>query len=293
VTTYAQKLRHILPTLIAIIFGTVLFVTVLRLVLDVQFKLVHFNEMVWEIWIPAVAPWIPITLWLRQRIRVLTFNYMEYRRKLAYQLVPALTIMMMLIISQTYITNATGNLTVLEHVEDITTKPLTRYYRINDINIHTEEQAVTAGFHASGRYGSTYLINLYFAIPMVQNKSAEVPKIWYGVKFHIELSNSKNEAEKEYAYNRFLQDCTWKMRGYNYTNIDHMLRVPVSEDRDKFVEAIRTRYTIYEDDIIVLQPVREKFENRNDYKLPWFFGSFAIGITIFMLMLIWPGYKGS
>lgn len=57
----------------------------------------------------------------------------------------------------------------------------------------------------------------------------------------------------------------------------------------KAIEA-RTKQSA-DESYIVLEPIQESYDKRNGNKLAWIFGSFAIGFSVLLLALIFPGYS--
>ena len=57
----------------------------------------------------------------------------------------------------------------------------------------------------------------------------------------------------------------------------------------KAIEA-RTKQPV-DESYIVLDPIQESYDKRNGNKFVWIFGSFAIGFSVLLLALIFPGYS--
>ncbi|MBL7839652.1 MAG: hypothetical protein JNJ75_05900 [Cyclobacteriaceae bacterium] len=288
---YSKKLRYILPTLLAITFGTVIFFVLLRLLLEFGLHVSTIKEEVWHKGIPFFMPWIPVMIWLRPRLRVLTFDSFEDRRRSAFLLTAALTIMMATVMSQEYLTTATGELTEVKRVGDIESMPPARYYHIEQFAVNTELQGFASQLREYGKRNEKLMMDLYFVCPMVDESAKEqIPTIWYGVHFHNEISNRLSAAQTEREYQSFRNRCEYEMLGYQYTTVDHLERVTASEKQDRYQEAIKSTRAAA-GDYIILEPVREKYEARSGNKLVWAVGSIPIGLAVFMLMLVGADYK--
>ncbi|HMV10861.1 MAG TPA: hypothetical protein PK325_13770 [Cyclobacteriaceae bacterium] len=292
VDNYSKKLAHILPTLLAITFGTLIFFVLLRFLLDIGFHVLQSKEEVWHKGIPFFAPWIPVMIWLRPRLRVLTFDIFEDRRRSAFLVTAGATIMIATMMSQQYLTTATGALMEVKRVGDIEAMPPARYYRIESFTVNTEVQGSTAELREYGKRNEKLMMDLYFVCPMVDEFAKEqIPKIWYGVHFQKEIYNDLNPHQQENEYQSFRRRCEYDMLGYQYTKVDHMERVPLSDKLDRYREAVRQSVPAAGEDCIILEPVTKPYDARNGNKLAWIFGSIAIGLTVFMIMLIWPDYR--
>lgn len=121
-TTYITKLKHILPTFIAVTLGTVVGISLLRWVITIQFPVIDLKEEVWTLWIPIVFPWVPITLWLRQKFRILTFKKDNDNGRFFFQVIAWGVMTAMLFVSQSYLTTASGKLQTLTDIQEIDSK---------------------------------------------------------------------------------------------------------------------------------------------------------------------------
>lgn len=289
---YSKKLAHILPTLLAITFGTVIVFVLLRLLLELGLHVSTIKEEVWQKGIPFFAPWIPVMIWLRPRLRVLTFDAFEDRQRSAFLVTSGATIMIATMMSQQYLTTATGALTEVKRVGDIEAMPPARYYRIERFAVNTALQGFASTLREYGKRNEKLMMDLYFVCPMVDESAQEqIPKVWYGVHFHKEISNRLTAAQTEREYQSFRNRSEYEMLGYQYTTVDHMERVTASDKLEQYREAVKRSMYVAASDSVILEPIREKYEARNGNKLAWVFGSIAIGLATFMILLIWADYK--
>ncbi len=293
--TYNTKLKHILPTFLIVTFGTVIGLALARWLLCLQFSIIDINEEVWVIWLPIISPWIPITLWLRQRFRILTFKKDNDKGRFFFQIISWGVMTAMLLVSQSYLTTATGKLQKLTDIKEIEKVEKARYYKVTNFSVATKSGGVYTDFRTSGKYNQYLNFNIYFVTPILSDTSEPIGKTykyWYGVKYRKQISNKIDADEKEKKYQAFYDQCIEKMNEYKFDSLDHFERRPTSDDRQNFIKAIEARTKERtEDHYIVLEPVQEKYENRNGNKLAWIFGSFGIGLAVLLFSLIWPGYS--
>lgn len=293
---YILKLKHILPTFLTVTFGTVFGLAFFRWLLCIQFSLLDIKEEIWVLWLPLIFPWIPITLWLRQRFRVLTVKKGDTdKARFFFQIISWGVMTAMLFFSQAYLTTATGKLKELSTISDIDKTEKARYYKLTDFVVAPYFGGSYTDFRTSGKYNQYLNFDVYFVTPILKDSTEiikNIPKYWYGVKFKEQISNKISNEEKEKKYQAFYNDCIEKMNKYEFHSLDHFERKPTSDDRQNFLKAIeaRTKQTA-DDNFIVLQPIKEKFEDRNGNKFAWIFGSFGIGLGVLLFSLIWPGYN--
>lgn len=294
--TYIKKLQHILPTFLAVTFGTVFGLGFIRWLFCLQFSIIDIKEEIWVLWLPLIFPWIPITLWLRQRFRILTVKKGDTdKARFFFQIISWGVMTAMLFVSQAYLTTATGKLKELSTISDIDKTEKARYYKLTDFAVAPYFGGSYTDFRTSGKYNQYLNFDIYFVTPILKDTTetiTKIPKYWYGVKFKEQISNKINNEEKEKKYEAFYNECIDKMNNYDFHSLDHFERKPNSDDRQNFLKAIEARTKQAADNnFIVLEPIAEKYEDRNGNKFAWIFGSFGIGLAVLLFSLIWPGYS--
>lgn len=293
--TYITKLKHILPTFFIIAFSTIIGLLIFRWLFVIQFDIIDIKEEVWCLWLPMGLPWIPILIWLRPRFRILTFKKDNDNGRFFFQFLSAATIIACLLVSQNYLTTASGKLIELSTISDINKTEKARYYKLTNFSVAPNYGGSFTDFRTSGKYNQHLNFDVYFVTPILKDTSktiTDIPKYWYGVKFKEQISNKISPEEKEKKYEAFYNECIDKMNKYDFYSLDHFERKPTSDDRQNFLKAIEARTKQTEDEnFIVLEPIKERFEDRNGNKFAWIFGSFGIGLGVLLFSLIWPGYS--
>lgn len=292
--SYLNKIRHILPTLLIVAFGTVIGVSLVRWILCIQFSLLNLKEEIWNLWIPLILPWIPITIWLRPRFRVLIFKKETDNRRFMFQVISWGMMTAMLFVSQAYLTTATGKLESIKNIHQIDKTETARYYKKDKFAVAPYYGGSYTDFRTSGKYNQDLNFDVFFVTPILKDTSeiiSNTPRYWYGVKYHKQISNKISNEKKEQEYQAFYDECLQKINSYNFYSLDHFERKPNSDDLQNFLKAIEVRTNQKSDDYVVLVPVMENYESRNGNKFVWIFGAFGIGATVFLLLLIWPDFS--
>ncbi|MBL0745391.1 rhomboid family intramembrane serine protease [Chryseolinea lacunae] len=290
---YNLKFRHILPTFLYISLGSIVLLSLLHYFTSIQFELI--KEDIWAIWAPIAFPWIPITIWLRPKLRVLIFRKETDRRRFLFQFIAWVTMTATLLISQEYVTTATGKLLSVNTVEDIERLPKERYYTLKNFEVAVPGGGMYADFSTSGKNNQNFDMALFFAFPIVKDSSQQKIKnhsCWYGVKFRKQISNRLEPEEKEKIYTDFHATCMDELKNYNFSDVTYFERLPKSKDREDFQAAVaRALDTQTAEDSIILKPQHNSFAERTGNKLAWIFGSYGIGLVIFLLVLLWPRFS--
>ena len=292
--TYLAKLKHILPPFLITAIATIGGFSLFRWLFVIQYNIIDINEEIWCLWLPVTLPWIPVLVWLRPRFRVLTFK--KDNGSSFFQFLAGGTIVACLVVSQAYLTTATGKLQKISTISDIENVEKSRYYALKDFSIDRNYRGGSYGsWRTSGRYSGRLHFDIFFVYPIVEGTSQFdnfIPKYWYGVKFTKEISNRISSEEKEKMREAFYNECLEKMREYDFHALNHFERLPTSDDKKHYLKAIEARTgQIADYDFVVLEPIKENYEDRNGNKFAWIFGSFGIGLGILLFALIWPGYS--
>ncbi len=287
---YSTKVRHIMPVFFYVTLGTLAALAFIRYFLAIETEVLDFKREVWELWIPLALPWVPITIWLRPRFRILIFRKYSDRRQFLFQFLTWLTMGWSIMVSQTYLTTASGTLQQVANIEELDKQDKSAYYQIRSFQVLTSFGTSSTDVRASGKHNEYLNIHIYFACPIVRdslsNESASF-KYWYGVSFKKQISNRLSMEQKEYEYNKFYKESVDKMNHYAFHDLTYFERLPNTEDRDGFLKAVAIR-TKENTGAVILEPKQEPFENRNGNKLLWIFGSHLIGTSVFLLVLTWP-----
>jgi rhomboid protease GluP len=279
-----------MPTFFYATLGTLIALAFIRYFLAIEIELLDVKLEVWEIWIPMVLPWIPITIWLRPKFRILTFRKESDRKQFLFQFMTWMIMGASLVISQMYITTASGTLQPVVDIEELDQKDPTRYYEISSFQILAAFGTSSNDVRASGKHNQHLNINIYFAFPIVKDTHTDQTtsfKYWYGVSFKKQISNRLSMDEKEREYNTFFSECINKINGYPFHDLTYFERLPNTDDRDGYLKAVATRAEVHNEPVI-LEPKHEPFENRSGNKFQWIFGSYLIGTVVFLLVLAWP-----
>ncbi len=127
----------------------------------------------------------------------------------SFQFLSAGTIIACLMVSQAYLTTATGKLQQLSNIKEIDKVVNSRYYKwtISLLLLITVAHIPTSG--QSGKYNQYLNFDVYFVTPILADTSEniyEIPKYWYGVKYHEQISNKISGEEKEKKYQAFYDE---------------------------------------------------------------------------------------
>ncbi|MEM9299191.1 MAG: rhomboid family intramembrane serine protease [Bacteroidota bacterium] len=285
---YYTKLKHIAPTFVYIAFGTTIVTLLFRWVFTINSEILPIKEDIFNIWLPLILPWIPITVWLRQKLRILKFKDPD-RLSMLYQMIAWGTIVAMMIVSNNYLKTATGKLVELDSFEQITDLNA-RFVKIKEIELNRDFGSAHTEFRASGKYNQYLNFDSYFVYPFASQDADGKYKYWYGVKIKEQISNKIEPEEKELKYQEFFQQAIKDFEAYKFSNPEYFEVLPHSDDREGFINAIKRQEQLASSNPVIIEPKEGFYSNRNEKKIEWIFGSFGIGFGVFLFALMFPKY---
>jgi len=291
---FVVKLRHILPTLIYSVVGCTALLMFLRWI-SIEYHVLELKDEVWGIWIPIILPWIPMTIWLRPKLRIITREKNVDGLITGFQIIAWMAMVVPGVIGQYYVKSATGSLVEINNFEDIRHQPESRYYAIKHFEVDSSWMALGEDIRTSGKYNQDLNFHFYFVQPFVSTSepfdSSQTVNYWYGVKFDRSISNRDSQSEKERKYGDFYNKSIRDIRFYHFKDVTYFERTLPSEDMNGFLKAVERIGNGLKRKAVILEPVREPFEARAGSKLKWLFGTTIIGIAFFAVSLSFVRYS--
>jgi rhomboid protease GluP len=304
-----QKFRLIVIPFLIICVGFIVSYTFLNWLLIIKTETISIREDIVNFWLPFGLPWIPLFLWLRPRIRLISFDgddRRKDRKRSSYYMIAALAIAAPTIIAQHYITTSTGKLTELRSVWEIDKHPKAKYYTLENFYIDKAHPGIYTTSKVTGKYGQ-HLDFLIYAVSPVFEKTDDTlafemhgdtarvvgfsgVRVWLGSKFSKQVSNRLSEVEKKEKYQEFIrqsQQQFWLRRLEDFQCLD---RIGNNDDRDGYLMAAQRSYNrppSIEDPIIVV-PMSESYENRNGSLFAWIIASLLIGAGFWSILVVIP-----
>jgi rhomboid protease GluP len=291
--TYLEKLRLIYLPFLIIAVCFVLSYTLLNWLLFVKIDRFQLKDDVVRFWIPFALPWIPVLIWLKPRIRLLSFKGRNQDRlPFTYQFVAVLAIAVITIIAQEYMVTATGKLVNLQNVEQIQ-KDKAKYYTISNYYIDKANTGVHYKWVVSGKYNDNLTFTGYYALPVfntIDDTLQETSVAWLGIKYSKMVSNKLESEEKDRLYDEFYNQTQKRFEEEEVPQFIYLDRLGYTDERAGFEKAVKRSIMAPVEKPIILKPVNEPFSKRNGDRPAWTFGSFGIIDAIFLIMILVPAF---
>jgi rhomboid protease GluP len=289
-TNFSTRIRLIFVPFLIVSIGFIFIYSFLDWLFIMQLEM-PLNEDLVHYWLAVGLSLVPVLIWLRPRIRLLVLKDKKGNLPFLYQFIAIIAIAAPTVIAQDYLVTATGRLTLLQNVSEISNQPLTKYYKLKDHFIDKRHIAVYRRSETSGKNNEYLGFYIDVACPIlagpINYDNAVTPKAWLCYQFSKSISNRLSDEEKELEYKAFDTVSNNEFKEKNFDEFVYLDRIATNDRRKGYLKAIKSKVSNIEKPII-LEAVNAPFEARNGEKLMWIFASFGIGAAVWLLMIIIP-----
>lgn len=278
------KLREVYLPFLLVAIGTILFYNLFRWTFDNKLGMLPLKADLLNFWIPFFFPWVPVSIWLKRRVRVLNVNRKRDNGYFFYQFAMVVAIAAPTMISQNYIEKGLYELQELADVKEVIGYENEKYFDIDWFRVDEDASLPYITARTTGKNNDNLNFYLYMSCPF-----NEVPNVWYGVEFKKRISNLISQDKKEAEYRSFIINSEQEFKRYKFQRVRYFEKLGYSDARDGFLEAIeQASPSVDKQEQIILVPHKEDFEQRLGNTFPWIFGSFGIGAFVIFLMVAIP-----
>jgi rhomboid protease GluP len=291
---FGIKFRRIFIPFLLLAFICIVGLLLFRYLIDLQFHVFTFKEIIWSLWIPAIVPGIPVLFWLRPKTRILGFSGDRDKGLSFFQMICWATISVTAIIAQNYMVEATSKVQKYARIDSVMVDETTSYFELDRFSVDTSFLSYTTDVSVSGKNNENLNFNLYFVFPFMREQLiGESPdsSFRYAIKFHKGINNRDSEDQKRLAYDQFEKSSWASIRSYDFDKVHLFKRTRPSDNLDFYREAAtKSNFGSEVSNLIFLEPQQSSFDDRLGNLLPWSFGAFGIGLTILIIMLLSTGF---
>ena len=294
---FLSKIKLIYLQFLLVAIGFIIPYSFLIWLVVYRFSLLALNEDLINFWLPFCLPVIPVYIWLRPRIKLLVLKDKKGNLPFLYFFAACLAISAPTIVLQGYLLTATGKLTTVKNISEISQKPITKYYTVANHYIDKQHATVHRRTEVSGRNNEYLTFHLYVACPILNrapqidtgnNNNFNMPVAWLGTEYTKGISNHSSDTEKEQAFKELGIEAYNKLKEENLDQFVYLDHIGNNDRRKGYYAAIKSIPQYNSAEPLVLEAKNEPFETRNGDKFGWIFKSFGIGAGIWLIMLIFP-----
>lgn len=284
-----QKIRFIFLPFLIIAISFIAGYTLLNWLLFIRFQVFNIKEDVLSFWLPFVLPWIPVLIWLRPKIKLLNLKRKNGDLPSLFMFIAAIAIAAPTIMAQQYLLTATGELATLEGIAHFDKQEKSKYIILQKHYIDKQHIGVYNTVGVSGKHNEYYDMHIYIVLPIRESIADTVNTNcfnWIGCKYYKHISNRLSSNQKEARFKDFANEKQQEFDEKNFESFVYLDKMGNTDDRDNFNKAVNKSNTFEDENSKIFLPVNEPFTERNGNKLAWIFGSFAIGATVWLIMIL-------
>ena len=283
---YFLKLRLLFPSLFYALIVSVVTTVLLRWILDFELHIVNVRESYWVFGVSLFIGLISAIIFIRPASKLL-LTRKDSDDTSSVWIIAGMIIWLFCWFAQYSLVAHLNKLVKIESVNEVRDINDTMYCEIEDFELSSKVAHSFTSLSVSGKNNSKYDIDVFFTFPMIENnEEPDSGEIWYGLKFHEQISNHKSDQEKELRYNSFVKECRDSISRFNFKSVHYFERIGMSDDLDNFertIEVIRDAKPFKND--LILQAVLEPFVDKSKNSL----GKGLLGVlgyAIFYLVLL-------
>lgn len=269
------------------------FYTFLNWLLIINLQLFSIKEIIVNFIGPILIPGIPIWFYLRPKLQLLNLKKKQGSWIDFYIVILWIILSVPTIIAQSYVEKATGKITKLSDINQIGEHRQTKYYTLQNFYIDKVRIGVHSGFEVSGRYNEHFDMKLYVVMPILKIGRDTSNVSCHGVLgliYSKQISNKLGPQEKEKEYNEFVRESQIDFNHKNVNEFVYLEHVGHTGSEEGFNEAIKKcpKHILNSGNIFLA--VNEPFENRAGNSFFWILGSFVIGASVWLIMILIPKF---
>lgn len=285
------KTKLLFVPLVVLAFVFITTYSFLYWLLHIKLDVLSLQEDVMHLWTPMTLSFLCILLFIRPRVHLLKLDKDNGRIRGLYYIISSLLLFIPTLFLLGLLDTATGKLTKLDSITEISKKPVTKYYKPNSYVLHKGYIGVKPVMSYSGKHNQYLNFNIYIALPFTGDlyDTLQSPAAFLYLNYHEQISSKIDDVEREARWEVF-----WK-QSFESFDKDHIYfsyleRMANTEQRNHAIAAAR-KSGLYKSSkpVTILKPVNEPFDERNGNKLLYGFLSFGIGLVVWFIMIGIPG----
>ncbi|MCD8044253.1 MAG: rhomboid family intramembrane serine protease [Tannerellaceae bacterium] len=274
------KYRFIYSPFLICSVGVIGGYTLLRWFFNIYLEAIISKDFVLNIILPFIVSTLVLWTVLRKRIKILEISE---KQEDFTRIIAVLTMAIPTILLQFYVVERAKTLYEVDNINDIEKVRMTDCFRIKHMEVLPQFLSMDATNKVTGRYNDNMNFSVYVVAPLIDPEEGltKHPRFWYGYKEVKQMSNRKEYDELNKAFQQLQENTVEKFKKINFPNYKYLEVVNYSDDRDFYLSAIRDRFDVNTNDVVILEARNEVFNNSGSGKMKWVCIAFAIGALIF------------
>ncbi len=252
--------------------------TFLHWFLVMKLNLLSPSRLLVTIALPVLLCWIPALIFINLRINLLSLYQTRGNVPMLYFLIAAFGLCIPTIFAQQYLITAVGKLNYLKTIDDVRSKLPEKYFNVKSYFVDKENASWYSNSNLSGWHNDTLNVSVYFICPIYNGKNnpVELPRLWFGVKYQIQMPNGLRSDIKEDRTQDFYKDSQKMFQDKDFRNFNYFEQINEGRSYGGYLAAVNNGYGLKLKDILVFEGKFEPFESRSGDKLWWVILSYIL-----------------
>jgi membrane associated rhomboid family serine protease len=285
------RLRLFFYPYLIVAISFILLYTFLNWLLVIETGIINVKEDLVHLWLPAALPFIPMLIWINPRLKLLHLDRVNSRFSSLYFFLATGAIVVTTIITQNYLSVATGKISSLESIHQLDSVPITKYYTLKRYFIDKSKASYYSTATVSGKHNDKLNYRINIVVPVYEKGedtlSGDCPN-WLGIVYKKQISNNLSDSEKDDKWNAFATESEINFEATDLHQFTYLERMGNTDERDELNVAVKKSTLIKREAPQIFIANHDKFENRTGNKLEWIFISFGIGTFGWLVLILLP-----
>jgi membrane associated rhomboid family serine protease len=245
------------------------------------------DEQVVEYWLPLALSAIFVATWVSPHVGSLKLSEKRNLPTL-YFVIAVAVVAAPTVIAQFYVRAASGTLTRLENAWQISAAAKSKYYSARSICLARNQAIARPVTFWAGRNNTSLNFYLYVLVPVCEVSPGQPGRrIWIGLIFH-KIATGRTDTERRSEWVSFVRASEQSVNTENPKLYRYLESAGINFDSRNFEKALQANGLASSMTPIILIPHKEAFEGRTGKLLPWLFRSLAIGMAIWLVLILLP-----
>lgn len=291
--------RIFLPHLL-VITGFIIGYTLLHWLVIARFEAFEPTERISVIAIPVILCWLPVLLiWRLPGIHLLKSEAKEGNPLLPYFIIVLACLLIPTICAQYYLIAAAGKLNILSNINQVTNKPLTKYYKLPHIYVDRNHNSFQCNTYMitdkqHNRAASKINIDVYIVCPVYADSTKanydtaayfNKPDCWFGQGYDEVIAANQDQEINNERIQEFIKESIARFRRDDQPKFEYMERVYNSGPYQAYLAAANKKLEIPLTNAIVFEGRESLYRQRFNMSLLMTIVSYIItNISLFGLI---------
>lgn len=249
----------------------------------IHWEVFTFKTEVFDVWIPIILPWIPLFIWLRKRVRLVSFSKGGDAPTLL-MIIAWVVIGALMYFSNIFLDDKNSNLIEANFVHELKIDDK-GFAKVENLDVDIEKVSVYKEFSTSGKYRRKFNIDIFFTFKIATNQNRQKLTYWFVKKYHKQIQSSLSSKEKDAIYKEFFNESFLDINALAFSFPNYYKITPHSNDKDAFLKAIDKMDYLGDHIPIILEPQEGVYEDKDVVTFNWLLIVFFGGMLLFYLVL--------